>query len=176
MYLGFSTWAMPDLPIDPVIPHLAKLGFDAIEICVLPRFSTALAHLDQAERNRIAQLLRDHNLKLSSVSSYIGMMDGDAAQFAENRDYLNRTVDLAAEWRDLWVPTGQPPVVVSGLGATPAILPRGKANSSTGSINWVNTPLRTGSTWPLNIMSAMPMRRRIRPCGSCSKFPPLRSR
>ncbi len=125
MYLGFSTWAMPDLPIDPVIAHLAKLGFDAIEICVLPRFSTALANLDQAERNRIAQLLRDQNLKLSSVSSYIGLMDGDAAQFAENRDYIQRTVDLAAEWRDLWIPTGQPPVVVSGLGGQPGdIAPR----------------------------------------------------
>jgi inosose dehydratase len=75
--------------------------------------------LDRAERNRIAQLLRDHNLKLSAVSSYIGLMDGDAAQFAENRDYIQRTVDLAAEWRDLWIPTGQPPVVVSGLGGKP---------------------------------------------------------
>ncbi len=119
MYLGFSTWAMPDLPIEPVIVHLASLGFDAIEICVLPRFTTALENLDRTERRRIAQLLRDHNLKLSAVSSYLPMMEQDDAQFRFNRDYVMRTVDLADEWRDLWIPNGQPPVVVSGFGGKP---------------------------------------------------------
>ncbi|MCB0063432.1 MAG: sugar phosphate isomerase/epimerase [Caldilineaceae bacterium] len=119
MYLGFSTWAMPDLPIDTVIEHLANLGFDAIEIGVLPRFTTALDNLDAAERKRIPQLLRDHNVSLSAVSSYLPMMEQDAEQFAFNRDYVKRTVDLADEWRDLWIPNGQPPVVVSGFGGKP---------------------------------------------------------
>ena len=119
MYLGFSTWAMPNLPIEPVIAHLAGLGFDAIEIGVLPRFSTALDNLDAAERRRIPQLLREHNLKLSAVSSYLPMMEQDSVKFAFNRDYVKRTVDLADEWRDLWIPTGQPPIVVSGFGGKP---------------------------------------------------------
>jgi inosose dehydratase len=119
MYLGFSTWAMPELPIEPVIAHLAGLGFDAIEISVLPRFSTALDTLDAAARRRIPQLLRDHNLKLSAVSSYLPMMEQDEEKFAFNRDYVQRTVALADEWRDLWIPNGQPPVVVSGFGGKP---------------------------------------------------------
>lgn len=123
MYLGFSTWAMPELPIAPVIAHLARLGFDAIEICVLPRFTTALDSLDAAERKRIPQLLRDYNLKLSSVSSYLPMMEQDPAKFTFNRDYVKRTVDLADEWRDLWIPNGKPPVVVSGFGGKPGDIP-----------------------------------------------------
>ncbi|MCB0105738.1 MAG: sugar phosphate isomerase/epimerase [Caldilineaceae bacterium] len=119
MYLGFSTWAMPDLPIEPVIAHLAALGFDAIEICTLPRFTTALDALDAAERKRIPQLLREHNLQLSAVSSYLPMMEQEPEKFAFNRDYVKRTVDLADEWRDLWIPNGQPPVVVSGFGGKP---------------------------------------------------------
>jgi len=119
MYLGFSTWAMPDLPIDTVIAHLAGLGFDAIEIGVLPRFTTALDNLDAVERQRIPKLLRDHNLKLSAISSYLPMMEQDATKFAFNRDYVKRTVDLADEWRECWIPTGQPPVVVSGFGGKP---------------------------------------------------------
>lgn len=119
MYLGFSTWAMPDLPIDPVIAHLAGLGFDAIEIGVLPRFTTALDNLDSAERKRIPQLLREHNIYLSAVSSYLPMMEQDVEQFAFNRDYVKRTIDLAAEWRESWIPNGQPPVVVSGFGGKP---------------------------------------------------------
>lgn len=118
MYLGFSTWAMPALPIDPVVAHLAAVGFDAIEICVLPRFSTALDNLDRAERQRIPQLLRDHHLKLSSVSSYVSMMEQDPAQFAENFAYVQRTIDLAAEWFQ----DGRQPVVVSGFGGHPGEL------------------------------------------------------
>jgi sugar phosphate isomerase/epimerase len=118
MYLGFSTWAMPALPIDPVVAHLAALGFDAIEICVLPRFSTALDQLDRAERQRIPQLLRDHNLKLSSVSSYVSMMEQAPDKFAENFAYVQRTIDLAAAWFQ----DGRQPVVVSGFGGQPGEL------------------------------------------------------
>lgn len=118
MYLGFSTWAMPALPIDPVVAHVAKVGFDAIEICVLPNFSTALDKLDAAERKRIPQLLRDHNLKLSSVSSYVSMMEQDPTRFAENFAYVQRTIDLAAEWFQ----DGRQPVVVSGFGGHPGEL------------------------------------------------------
>ncbi|MEZ4869942.1 MAG: sugar phosphate isomerase/epimerase family protein [Caldilineaceae bacterium] len=118
MYLGFSTWAMPALPIDTVVAHLAKVGFDAIEIGVLPRFSTALDQLDSAERKRIPQLLREHNLKLSAVSSYLSLMEQDPDEFAHNRDYVQRTIDLAAEWFQ----DGRQPVVVSGFGGKPGEL------------------------------------------------------
>lgn len=119
MYLGFSTWAMPNLPIEQSIAHLATLGFDAIEISVLPRFTTALDTLDASERKRIPQLLRDHDLKLSAVSSYLPMMEQDSTKFAFNRDYVKRTIALADEWRDLWITNGQSPIVVSGLGGKP---------------------------------------------------------
>ena len=112
MYLGFSTWAMPALPIDPVVTHLAKVGFDAIEICVLPNFSTALDKLDAAERRRIPHLLRAHNLKLSAVNAYVDLMEPDETKFADNAAYVQRAADLAAEW----IQDGRQPVVVSGFG------------------------------------------------------------
>lgn len=118
MYLGFSTWAMPALPIDPVVAHLAAVGFDAIEICVLPRFSTALDKLDSAERKRIPQLLRDHKLKLSAVNAYVDLMEPDPAKFADNAAYVQRAADLAAEW----IQDGRQPVVVSGFGGRPGEL------------------------------------------------------
>lgn len=118
MYLGFSTWAMPALPIDPVVAHLAQVGFDAIEICVLPHFSTALDKLDAAERKRIAQLLRDHHLKLSAVNAYVDLMEPDPAKFADNAAYVQRAADLAAEW----IQDGRQPVVVSGFGGRPGEL------------------------------------------------------
>lgn len=118
MYLGFSTWAMPALPIDPVVAHLAAVGFDAIEICVLPRFSTALDNLDRAERQRIPKLLRDHKLKLSAVNAYVDLMEQDPSKFAENFAYVQRAADLAAAW----IQDGRQPVVVSGFGGRPGEL------------------------------------------------------
>lgn len=118
MYLGFSTWGMPALPIDPVVAHLAAVGFDAIEICVLPHFTTALAKLDGAERKRIPQLLRDHKLKLSAVNAYVDMMEADPAKFTDNVAYIQCAVDLATEW----IQDGRRPVVVSGFGGRPGEL------------------------------------------------------
>lgn len=118
MYLGFSTWAMPALPIDPVVAHLAAVGFDAIEICVLPRFSTALDNLDRAERQHIPKLLRDHKLKLSAVNAYVDLMEQDPSKFAENFAYVQRAADLAAAW----IQDGRQPVVVSGFGGRPGEL------------------------------------------------------
>lgn len=122
MKLGYSTWAMPTLPIDTVVAHLADLGFDAIEIGVLPRFTTALDAMDSAERKRIPHLLRDHGLALSAVSAYLSMMEIDAAQFEQNRSYVQRTIDLAAEWMAGWMADSEQPIVVSGFGGRPGEL------------------------------------------------------
>ena len=70
MQLGYSTWGMPTVPIDVSIKHLSDLGFDAIEITVLPHFTTGLAKLDSSERRRIANLLKQHKLALSACLLY----------------------------------------------------------------------------------------------------------
>lgn len=118
MKLGYSTWGMPEVPIDVILPHLSGLGFDAVEICVLPGFRTALTTLDGAERRRIADLLRRHGLTLSAVNYYVSMMEEDAERYAHNLSQIKAAIDLAAEWTlgDL------PPAVVSGIGGRPGDL------------------------------------------------------
>ena len=118
MKLGFSTWAMPNLPIDTAVTHLATLGFDAIEIGVLPRFSTSIDKMNGAERQRIPHLLRDHNLTLSAVSAYLPMMEQEPTRFADHVAWIERAINLAAEWAQ----EGQQPVVVSGFGGRPGEL------------------------------------------------------
>ncbi|MEZ4637955.1 MAG: sugar phosphate isomerase/epimerase family protein [Caldilineaceae bacterium] len=119
MKLGYSTWGMPNVPIDAIIPHLSALGFQAVEICVLPRFSTALSILDKHERRRIADLLNRYNLTLSAVNYYVSMMEEDAATYAHNLAQVKAAVDLAAEWTQ----GDHAPVVVAGIGGQPGDLP-----------------------------------------------------
>lgn len=118
MQLGYSTWGMPMLPIDVSLQHIAQTGFDAVEITVLPRYTTALDNLDQAERQRIARLLTQHKLKLSAVGSYLSMIEPDPALFAENLARVQGAIDLAVDWAQ----DGQPPVVITGFGGQPGEL------------------------------------------------------
>ena len=118
MQLGYSTWGMPKVPIDVSVSHIAALGFDAIEITVLPNFTTALANLDGGERQRISQLIQDNKLALSAVGAYINLMEQDAAQFASNLAYVQGAIDLAVDWAQ----AGRLPVVISGFGGQPGDL------------------------------------------------------
>lgn len=118
MLLGFSTWAMPNLPIDVAVSHLRTVGFDAIEIGVLPRFSTALDKMDPSERTRIDRLLRDYGIKLSAVSSYLNMMERDEERFAYNLDYVKQAIELADQWRE----QSPQPIVITGFGGSPGDL------------------------------------------------------
>jgi sugar phosphate isomerase/epimerase len=119
MLLGYSLWAMPDVPVDTSIPHLAGLGYDAVEIVVLPRYTTALAKMDAAERRRIPGLLRQHGLTLSAVNYYTALLEPDPAIFAGHLAAIKETIDLAVEWTQ----GDEPPVVISGVGGSPGELP-----------------------------------------------------
>ncbi len=124
MLLGYSTWGMPNLPIDSIIDHLAALGFDAVEIAVLPEFSTALELLDGDERRRIAGLLRTSGLALSAVMAYLPMAVPDEESYTRHAAYVCKAMELAVDWTQ----DGLPPVVITGIGGKPgqleAILPR----------------------------------------------------
>lgn len=112
MKLCYSSWGLPKVPIDNIIQHIAGLGYDAIEIAVLPNWSTELNKLDSSERRHIAQLLRDHHLPLTAVGSYLSMIEPDDEKFASNLDYVQRAINLAVEWAQ----DGKPPIVITGFG------------------------------------------------------------
>lgn len=119
MQLGYSLWAMPDVPIDVSLPHLAGLGYDAVEIVVLPRYSTALAKMDASERRRIPGLLKSHGLTLSAVNYYTALLEPDPVIWAGHLAAIKETIDLAVEWTQ----GDEPPIVISGVGGSPGELP-----------------------------------------------------
>lgn len=97
MNLGYSTWGMPTVPIDTAIPHLAQLGFDGIELTIIPRFTTELSSLDSAARKRISSLLKQHNLALPAIAAHSSLLDTDPEAHAKNMWRLKGGVDLAVD-------------------------------------------------------------------------------
>jgi inosose dehydratase len=97
MKLGYSTWGMPKVPVDEALAHLAKLGFDGVELTVIPGYTTELSKLDAVERKRIRQLLEEHQLILSAIAAHSSLLSGDPAAHTANMARLKGAVDLAVE-------------------------------------------------------------------------------
>lgn len=97
MKLGYSTWGMPTLPIEVAIRHLAQIGFDGIELTVIPNYTTELSTLDRDERKRIANLLRKYHLALPAIAAHSSLMETDAESHAQNLRRLEGAIDLAVD-------------------------------------------------------------------------------
>ncbi len=115
MKIGYSTWGMPTLPIDTALEHLAALGFDGVELAVIPGFSTELDTLDSAERKRIRQLLDRHGLDLPAVAAHQPMLSTEDDVHAENWRRLTASAGLCVDLAG----TDGVPVLNTTLGSNP---------------------------------------------------------
>jgi sugar phosphate isomerase/epimerase len=97
MLLSFSTWGMQKTPIDVAVAHCAALGFDGLELTVIPRWPTDAATMDAAERKRIRTLYDDHHIDLCGLSGNTPLLTGDTAERARNIKTFKTYLDLAAE-------------------------------------------------------------------------------
>ncbi len=115
MKLAYSTWGMPTVPVDIAIPHLAKLGFDGLELTVIPGYTTELSRLNHQQKLKIQQLLHRHQLTLTAISAHTSLMETGAESSTGNIQRLKQAVDLAVELQ-----TGTlPPVVNTTPGGRP---------------------------------------------------------
>jgi inosose dehydratase len=109
MSFSYSTWGMPKVPIDVAVAHCAKLGFDGLELTVIPGWSTDAATLSPADRRRIRDLYDRHNLELCGVTGNTPLLATDPAEHAANlaryRSYLDLTAELQKPGEHLAVST-----------------------------------------------------------------------
>ena len=115
MKIGYSTWGMPTVPIDTALSHLASLGYDGVELTIIPRFTTELSTLDAAERKRIASLFQQHNLALPAIAAHSSLLEIDPEAHAKNMWRLKGGVDLAVELAQ----GDEPPAVNTTPGGKP---------------------------------------------------------
>jgi inosose dehydratase len=116
MQLGYSTWGMPGVPIDTAIRQLAQLGFDGLELTVIPGYATELSTLDSATRRRIVSLLKTHRLLLPAIAAHSNLLDADPEGHARTMQRLKGAVDLAVDL----APHGMLPVVATTAGGKTA--------------------------------------------------------
>ena len=98
MRLCYSTWSMQKPSVDEMIANLAEIGFDSIELTVIPGWSVELDTLDRAERKRIRGLLDRHGLALPAIAGHRSLLAADPAEHAENWRRLTGAIDLCVDW------------------------------------------------------------------------------
>jgi sugar phosphate isomerase/epimerase len=95
--LSYSTWGMPHVPIDVAISHCADLGFDGLELTVIPGWIADAANLDGPERRRIRALYDAHGLELCGLCANTPMLKPDPVEHEQNMKRLLGYLDLASE-------------------------------------------------------------------------------
>ena len=112
MKIGYSTWGMPKLPIDDALEQLKRIGYDGVEVAVLPGWTTELYTLDGAERSRIRSLFDRYDFDMPAVAGHCSVLARDPDEHAKNWARLTGAIDLCADWAG---PSG-PPVLETVLG------------------------------------------------------------
>lgn len=97
MKLSYSTWGMQTTPIDDAVRHCADLGFDGLELTVIPGWPTDAATLDRSERRRIRALYDDAGIELCGMSGNVPLLVDDSTQADANEARFRTYLDLAAE-------------------------------------------------------------------------------
>ena len=77
------------VPIGTAVRHCAALGFDGLELTVIPGWSTDAAHLTPEDRRRIREIYDENKIELCGFSGNVELLSPDwpavRAQFCRKR-------------------------------------------------------------------------------------------
>jgi sugar phosphate isomerase/epimerase len=116
MKLSYSTWGMQTTPIDVAVRHCAALGFDGLELTVIPGWPTDAATMDAFERQRIRSLYDDAGIELCGISGNVPLLLASMADADANEARFRTYLDLAAELQQ----PGERLIVTTTTGGVPA--------------------------------------------------------
>lgn len=164
MKLGFMTAALPMLTLEEIARWAGESGFGMLEIACWPagkaeRRYAGVSHidvatLDAAAAQRIAALMRDNGLAISSLGYYPNPISADPAHNAAAIAHLEKVIDAAAllevEIVGTFVGADQTQSAAQNLEAFARVWPPivRYAGERGVKIAIENCPMLWGDTWP----------------------------
>lgn len=112
--LGFSLYGMKSLPLDEALRACAEIGYDSVELALMPGFPTEPKLLDAAARQQLRERLAALKLRVAGVMDNFSLLADDATQ-AQIRERIR----AAGELSHALVPDAPPPLETV-LGGKPA--------------------------------------------------------
>ena len=116
MKLSYSTWGMQKTPTDIAVQHCAALGFDGLELTVIPGWPADAAMLSTSGRRRIRSLYDDSGIELCGMSGNVPLLLDDRAEADANEARFRTYLDFAAEMQR----PGERMIVTTTSGGGPA--------------------------------------------------------
>ena len=95
MKLGFSMWGVPDVPVAEVFPVVAAMGYQGVELTVLPGWTTAIENLGTDERRELRDLSAEHDLPITSIAAHCNLLDPESSPAGIAR--IKAALELAVE-------------------------------------------------------------------------------
>src|SRR5947209_8517652 len=114
MKLAYGTYGMPEVPIWDAIPRLAGIGYEAVEICAADRWPTAPPRLDAADRERLRQMLHEHDLEMPGLLLFVNPLAPAGEELKQHEQRFREACILARQ-----LAPGTAPTLASPLGACP---------------------------------------------------------
>ena len=103
--IGFSLYGMKDWRLGDAMEVCGRLGYESIEICLLPGWPTAPEVFKTAERQQLRFQFSDLDLTLAGLMENV-KLPVDQPQHEQNLERLRRAAELAHEL----VPDAPPPI------------------------------------------------------------------
>lgn len=96
MPFGFSLYGMRTLGLDAALEACAKIGYDAVELALMPGYHAEPKRIAKDERRRVRDLLRKHRLGLAALMENLPL-HGDAPSHRDHLVRLQAALELAQE-------------------------------------------------------------------------------
>ena len=109
---GFGTYGMKTVPTEKALRAVAEIGYDGIELALMPGWPTAPALLSKADRRRLRAQAEDLQLAAPALLESLPLLRG---RDEENLARLERACELAHD-----LSPARPPVVQTTLGGKTA--------------------------------------------------------
>lgn len=112
--LGFSLYGMKTLPLAEALAACGKLGYDSVELALMPGYHTDPAKLSPDDRKRLRDLLSEHKILVAALMENLLVL-ADERQHQANLDRLKAAGQLARD-----IAPDNPPLIETILGGKPA--------------------------------------------------------
>jgi len=111
MSLGFSLYGMKNLKTEEAIRTLAEIGFDSVELCLIPGWDAAPNRMEPRRRKDIRRLLENTGQNLSALMESVSL-----SGTAESQRPVHERIKIAAELGHQLKPD-KPPLIETTAGS-----------------------------------------------------------
>ena len=138
--LGFKQYGMKQIPVREAITQIAKIGYKALSLTLMPSWDTEPKLLSKADRVEIRKQIGDLGLTLSTVMESLRLLGGPNANQEKTLERLRQAAELAHE-----LSPGEPAVIETTLGGRSEAWEETRRPMADGLAVWAKTlePLQT---------------------------------